>query len=195
MKIEMNARFSSLSPGKLSLLLIFALLALTQNGIQLRDCQAAGGKAMQVVSTDFENNQTIPKQFTADGRDISPAISWSGAPQGTKSFALICHDPDAPNGNWVHWVVYNVPPATTALPQGAGSQGAGRGFKQGTNSFRKQGWGGPAPPPGKPHRYVFDVYALNTVLGDLRSPRDDQLKAAMNGHVLAAGQIMGVYQR
>jgi hypothetical protein len=191
----MKAQFSTTLPRKLLRLLMCAVLALAPVALQSINCQAAGGKAMQVMSNDFGSNQAIPKQFTADGRDMSPSISWSGAPQGTKSFALICHDPDAPNGNWVHWIVYNMPGTTTNLPQGAGSPTASASFKQGTNSFRKEGWGGPSPPHGKPHRYVFDVYALDTVLGDLRSPRDDQLKAAMNGHVLAVGQLMGVYQR
>jgi len=192
--IEMNAYLSLLSRGKSLRFLVFAAVALVLPWIQMGNCQAADEKTMTVVSSDFRGNATIPKQFTADGRDISPSLSWSGAPQRTKSFALICHDPDAPNRNWVHWVAYNIPASTTALPQGAGSP-SGNSVKQGTNSFRKEGWGGPSPPAGKPHRYVFDVYALNSVLGDLHSPRDDQLRAAMSGHVLAVGQLMGVYQR
>src|SRR5271154_7034950 len=144
----MNANSSFLSQrkplGKLWRCLMFGVATLAVAGIRPCACQVMSGKAMQVASGDFRNNQAIPKQFTADGKDVSPSITWSGAPQGTKSFAVICHDPDAPNKNWVHWVAYNIPASTTALPQGAGAP-SGSSFKQGMNSFRKEGWNGPSP--------------------------------------------------
>lgn len=174
----------------------FAVITLLANCIAAssRSCQAAEVKSIQLASSDFRSNQAIPKPFTADGADNSPALTWNGAPSGAKTFALICHDPDAPNGNWVHWVAYNIPATSVSLARGAGAP-TNTAFKQGTNSFRKIGWNGPSPPAGKAHRYIFDIYALNSALADLRNPTDDQLKVAMRGHILAKGQVIGLYQR
>jgi Raf kinase inhibitor-like YbhB/YbcL family protein len=149
-----------------------------------------------VNSTAFREVQTIPPQYTADGKNVSPPLRWSDPPPKTKSFALICDDPDAPRGTWVHWVLVNLPrdrreleeavPAQELLPGGA---------KQGTNDFGKVGYGGPSPPPGKPHRCFFKLYALDTLLELAPGVTKDQLVAAMRGHVLAEGQLMGKYGR
>jgi hypothetical protein len=151
---------------------------------------------MQLMSSAFEEGAAIPKQYTGDGKNVSPPLRWSDVPEGTRSFALICDDPDAPRGTWVHWVLLNLPgdtrelaeavPATGALPSGA---------RQGKNDFGKIGYGGPAPPPGKPHRYFFKLYALDSMLDLKEGATKQQLEQAMKGHVLAQGQLMGKYAR
>jgi hypothetical protein len=151
---------------------------------------------IQITSTAFAEGKPIPTKYTGDGNDVSPPLQWTNAPANTKSFALISDDPDAPVGTWVHWVLYDLPPATTTLAEDTPkSQFLPNGAKQGLNDFRRLGYGGPSPPPGKPHRYFFKLYALDTVL-DLKPgvTKKDLLKA-MEGHVLAEGQLMGTYQR
>jgi len=149
---------------------------------------------IRVSSPSFGEGQTIPKEFTADGSNVSPPLQWQGIPAGAKSIALICDDPDAPGGTWIHWVLFDLAPNLPGLPKGATSRDL-KNAKQGTNSFRKIGYGGPAPPPGKPHRYVFNVYALdsNPSLSDGAYARD--LELAIQGHVLAKGHVMGIYSR
>ena len=146
---------------------------------------------MQLSSSAFKEGDTIPKQHTGDGKDTSPPLAWTGAPQGTKSFAVICDDPDAPRGTWVHWVLFNLPADTRELKEGAEPKGA----TQGKNDFGNFGYGGPAPPKGNPHRYFFKLYALDTMLDLPAGATKAQLVAAMKGHVLAEGQLMGKYQR
>src|SRR5262249_55269963 len=125
--------------------------------------QEKGKLTMQVTSTAFREGETIPKPHTGDGKDVSPPLSWSGVPEGAKSLALICDDPDAPVGDWVHWVLFNLPPETRSLSEGvSGKAGMPKGARQGNNDFKKPGYGGPAPPKGKPHRYFFKLYALDT---------------------------------
>jgi Raf kinase inhibitor-like YbhB/YbcL family protein len=152
---------------------------------------------MQVTSSAFQEGTALPKQFTGDGKDVSPALRWTGAPTGAKSFAVICDDPDAPRKEpWVHWVLFNLPadqqdlvegvPAKEVLPSGA---------RQGKNDFGNPGYGGPAPPKGKPHRYYFKVYALDTMLDLKEGATKSQLEQAMKGHILAQGQLMGTYAR
>jgi len=151
---------------------------------------------IQLASTAFANGQSIPQKYTCDGDDISPPLTWTGAPAGVKTFALITDDPDAPAGIWVHWVIYNLPPDATGLTEDTPkSDSLPNGAKQGVNDFKNVGYGGPCPPPGKAHRYFFKLYALDTTL-DLPSgaTKADLLKA-MDGHVLAQGQLMGTYQR
>jgi hypothetical protein len=151
---------------------------------------------MQIATTAFPEGGTIPKKHTADGPDVSPPLNWSGAPAGTKSLALICDDPDAPRKTWVHWVLYNVPGDATGLPEGvAAAKKLADGSRHGTNDFGRIGYGGPAPPRGKPHRYFFKLYALDTTLTLPAGASKDQLLAAMKGHVLAEAQCMGHYQR
>jgi Raf kinase inhibitor-like YbhB/YbcL family protein len=151
---------------------------------------------IELNSTAFGEGETIPKQYTGDGKDVAPPLRWSDPPQGTKSFALVCDDPDAPRGIWVHWVLFNLPGDRRELDEAVPAQRelAG-GAKQGKNDFGKLGYGGPAPPRGKPHRYFFKLYALDTLLDLPAGAPKDQLLAAMQGHVLAEGQLMGRYGR
>jgi len=151
---------------------------------------------MQLSSPAFTNGGAIPKQHTADGRNSSPELHWSGGAPETKSYALICDDPDAPHGTWVHWVLFNLPPETHQLPTGVPAEHTlHSGGRQGTNDFHKIGYGGPAPPPGKPHRYFFKLYALDTVLDLNDAPTKAQLETAMHGHIKAEGHLMGTYKR
>lgn len=159
---------------------------------------AKGGHAMKldVTSPAFRNGQPIPKQYTADGKNLSPPLKWSQPPNGTKSLALICDDPDAPAGTWVHWVVFGIPAVITEIQEGAaGEKSLANGAVQGTNSFHKIGWGGPSPPPGKPHRYFFKLYALDQALVLEPGAAARQVEQAISGHTLAEGQLMGTYQR
>ncbi|CAG0968601.1 partial hypothetical protein, partial [Anaerolineae bacterium] len=136
-----------------------------------------------------------PRRHTCDGEDTSPDLKWSGVPKGTQSLALICDDPDAPVGTWVHWVLFNLPADATALPAGIPADSALKtGARHGKNDFRKLGYGGPCPPGGL-HRYFFKIYALDTVLTLESGSTKVQLLAAMKGHTLAEGQLMGRYKR
>jgi hypothetical protein len=152
--------------------------------------------SIQITSTAFTDSQPIPAKYTCDGDDVSPPLQWTNAPANTKSFALIADDPDAPMGTWVHWVVYDLPPNTSALPENvAKTPTLAGGAKQGANDFRRIGYGGPCPPPGKPHRYFFKIYALDTVLNLKPGLTKKELLKVTNGHVLAEGQLMCTYQR
>ena len=150
---------------------------------------------MQLLSTSFDEGQPIPIQYTGDSSDFSPALEWSGAPEGTKSFALICDDPDAPAGTWTHWVIYGIPEVAFMLvakmPRMAEHPS---GLKQGLNSWGSIGYNGPKPPSGT-HRYFFTLYALDTDLGLAPEATREQLEQAMQGHVLATAQTMGTYAK
>jgi Raf kinase inhibitor-like YbhB/YbcL family protein len=151
---------------------------------------------IQLSSSAFREGQPIPAQFTCDGQDISPALQWGDVPAGTKSLALIADDPDAPVGTWVHWVLYDLPAETRTLPQGVPTtETLKNGAKQGRNDFKKIGYGGPCPPPDKPHRYYFKLHALDTALTLMPGATKQQLLNAMTGHILGTGQLMGTYQR
>src|SRR5262245_58552752 len=151
---------------------------------------------MQLTSSAFKDGDTVPVRHTADGPNVSPALEWTGAPVATKSFALLCDDPDAPRGTWVHWVLFNLPPDTTSLPEGVPAEKTlSSGARQGTNDFRTIGYGGPAPPAGKPHRYFFKLRALDTLLDLKEGVTKKDLVAAMEGHILAEAQLMGTYKR
>lgn len=144
----------------------------------------------------FQPGGTIPARFTCTGENISPSLTWTAPPAGTRSFVLIVDDPDAPSGTWVHWVAYNLPAAARHLPEHVppGETIVGGG-KQGLNDFPSNGYGGPCPPPGKPHRYFFRLYALDTTL-DLSGPvRRQQIDEAMKGHIVAEGALMGTFGR
>lgn len=158
---------------------------------------SAGGGTMNIVvkSTAFEEGGMIPKKYTCDGADVSPPLAWDQVPEGTKSIALISDDPDAPMGTWVHWVLYDLPAGERELPEGVPAQEVlPNGAKQGTNDFRRIGYGGPCPPGGI-HRYYFKVYALDTVLGLEPGVTKAKLLKAMEGHVKAEGHLMGKYTR
>ena len=144
--------------------------------------------SIKVTSTAFGEGAMIPKKYTCDDQNVSPQIAWTGVPAGTKSIALICDDPDAPVGDWVHWVVYNMPAATKELAEGVRTLPAGS--KQGTNDFRKLDYGGPCPPSGV-HRYYFKIYALDTPLSLGEGATKAQLLKAMEGHILDQGALMG----
>jgi len=151
---------------------------------------------MQLTSSAFDEGGMIPKQYSGDGPDYSPPLRWNGAAANTKSLALIADDPDAPRGTWVHWVLFNLPPDAAELKEnGSGAKALPAGAKQGVNDFRKTGYGGPAPPPGKPHRYFFKIYALDTMLNLPEGATKQEVEQGMKGHILANGQLMGKYGR
>lgn len=157
---------------------------------------ATGEKSvLNVLSTAFTHSGMIPKQYTCDGKDTSPPLAWTSVPDRTKSLALICDDPDAPRGTWVHWVLFNIPADTKELTESVPAQETlPNGAKQGRNDFGKIGYGGPCPPGGT-HRYYFKLYALDTELNLSPGATKDQLLKAMEGHILAEGQLMGQYKR
>lgn len=151
---------------------------------------------MEIKSSAFGNGEMIPVKYTCDGADFSPSLEWTAGPAGTKSFALICDDPDAPMGTWVHWVIYDIPAAATMLAEGiTREKDLPGGGTQGINDFRRTGYGGPCPPGGRTHRYFFKLYALDAALGLKPGITKDQLLKAMKGHVLAEAQLMGTYKR
>ena len=152
-----------------------------------------------LISSAFSANGPIPRQHTCEGADLPPPLSWSGAPDATRSYALIVDDPDAPDPRaprmtWVHWVVYNIPADAHALPAGGTGQGLPQGALQGHNDWKRADYGGPCPPTGR-HRYFHKLYALDTVLADLGQPTKARLLQAMQGHVLAEAQLVGTYQK
>ena len=152
--------------------------------------------AFSISSGAFKPGGIIPREYTADGRDVSPALSWENPPPGTKAFALVCDDPDAPVGTWVHWVLWNVPGAARGLPQAVQAvKILPDGSAQGKNDFGRIGYGGPSPPRGKPHRYFFRLYALGEKLSLAAGSSRKQLDAAMAGRILAAAELIGTYGR
>ncbi len=177
-------------------LMVFALLLAACQSKQ-PSMQGGGGKMdIRLTSTAFAEGGTIPRKHTCDGADVSPPLAWDNVPEGTRSFALICDDPDAPMGTWVHWVLFNLPADARSLPEAVPTEKElPGGARQGTNDFRKIGYGGPCPPPGKPHRYFFKLYALDTTLDLPAGSTKAQVVKAMEGHVLAEGQLMGKYGR
>src|SRR5579864_2579070 len=180
--------------------IIFLLLPLTfQSFIPFRlPCLRQGGKNMSFAlsSASFGNGGGIAKKFTCDGEDVSPQLSWTEPPPGTESFALLADDPDAPVGNWNHWILWNLPKGSRSLAESISK--AARlpdGTEQGVNDFRKVGYNGPCPPPGQPHRYYFKLFALDTKLDLKQNARKPELEAAMRGHILAQAEWMGRYGR
>jgi len=151
--------------------------------------------AIQLTSTAFSDGTMIPKRFTCDGEDLSPPLSWSGLPTGTRSLALICDDPDAPVGTWDHWVLFNIPATVTGLPENVPATASlDDGSVHGNNSWERPGYGGPCPPGGT-HRYFFKLYALDTELNLKTGATKSQLVKAMEGHILDQVQLMGKYRR
>ncbi len=151
--------------------------------------------AFAITSAAFASGATIPPRYTCDGEDLSPPLAWQGAPEGTRAFALICDDPDAPAGTWIHWVIYNIPATEAGLAEGIPSQETlPNGARQGVNSWGRVGYNGPCPPRGT-HRYFFTLYALNTLLQLGPGARRDDLLRALRGHILAETRLMGTYAR
>ena len=170
-----------------------ALLFLRQRTANPTEVEA--GRTMQLTSSSFSDNDKIPSRYTCDGAGVSPSLAWSGAPAATRSFALILHDPDAPI-DFTHWLAYDIPPAVHELGEGASNHGAmPGGAAEGVNGFQRMGYGGPCPPVGKPHRYVFLLYALDTTLGLPAGATRSQLESAMRSHIVATGRLTGKYRR
>lgn len=153
---------------------------------------------IEMTSSAFAQGQPIPTKYTGEGADVSPPLNWSKLPEGTRELALICDDPDAPHGTWVHWVIYKIPATakglSEAMPHG-GKLKEPAGALQGENSFPSTGYGGPMPPPGKPHRYYFKLYALDAPLQVEPGLRKEALLEKMKGHILGQGELMGTYKR
>ena len=155
--------------------------------------------SLTITSSSFSHNGTIPARHTCDGPDISPALTWTDIPDGTKSLVLIVDDPDAPDPaapkmTWVHWVLYNLPPNINGLPEGVEAKNLPSGTLQGINDWSRTGYGGPCPPVGS-HRYFHKLYALNTILQDVKNSTKAILEKAMQGHVIAQAELIGHYQR
>jgi Raf kinase inhibitor-like YbhB/YbcL family protein len=189
-----------------SLFLLTAFLAFVMNGCGPRPTpapeaptapQEEGGveMAFELTSTAFAPGEPIPGKHTCDGEDISPPLQWSDPPQGTQSLALICDDPDAPIGTWVHWVLFNLPAEARSLLEAVPPEAERPdGSRHGENGWGRLDYGGPCPPSGT-HRYVFKLYALDTVLGLEAGASKKQVLQAMEGHILAQAELVGVYSR
>ena len=152
-----------------------------------------------LTSSAFKHQGEIPRRYTCEGEDVSPPLAWSEAPEGAKRFALIVDDPDAPDPKaprmtWVHWVLYNLPATLAALPEGMKREALPSGTQEGKNDWNHTGYGGPCPPIGR-HRYFHKLYAIDTVLPDLKTPTKASLEAAMAGHVLAQAELVGTYEK
>jgi Raf kinase inhibitor-like YbhB/YbcL family protein len=152
-----------------------------------------------LTSSAFTQQGSIPQQYTCQGRDVSPPLSWSGAPEGTKGFVLIVDDPDAPDPaapkrTWVHWVLYAIPAGTSSLPEAIAPAKLPAGTREGTNDWNRTGYGGPCPPVGR-HRYFHKLYALDAELPDLGPARKAEVEKAMEGHVIAKAELIGTYQK
>lgn len=178
---------------------VFALLLMLPGACTVAESNEkmeGGSGTMEIQSSAFKEGDTIPKKHTCDAEDVSPQLSWTAPPNGTKSLVLICDDPDAPVGTWVHWVLFNLSPDTRGLPEAVpdGEQVMG-GAIHGRNDFGGMGYGGPCPPPGPAHRYFFKLYAVDTELALKSGAMKADVMQAMEGHILAETQLMGRYGR
>jgi Raf kinase inhibitor-like YbhB/YbcL family protein len=149
--------------------------------------------ALRVTSSAFQDGSTIPERYTGNGDDESPPLRWTEPPPGTASFAVLCEDPDAPTGNFIHWLAWGIPADARTLPEAIDAND--ESLRQGENGFGESGYRGPKPPPGKPHRYVFRVFALDTEIDLPPGAQRSALQQKMAGHVLAEGRITGLYGR
>ncbi|MBI1954355.1 MAG: YbhB/YbcL family Raf kinase inhibitor-like protein [Proteobacteria bacterium] len=147
---------------------------------------------MHLESSVFQQNGLIPAKYTCNGEDISPPLKWGEYPLHTKSFVLICDDPDAPKGTWDHWVLYNIPENCHSFPENMTLLPSGT--QEGMNSWGKTGYGGPCP-PDREHRYFFTLYALDTLLSFPKTPKKQDIEKAMKGHILAEATLMGRYNQ
>jgi Raf kinase inhibitor-like YbhB/YbcL family protein len=194
MRASANKRASSRlwqSARVVAAVLLFAAAAMRGYRVYI-----ARGQTMNLSSTSFQDGSRIPAKYTCSGANISPQLAWSAPPAATVSLALIVTDPDAPRGTWVHWVLYNLPAGTRALPEGLPALGQlPDGALQGRNDFGNLGYGGPCPPPGSPHHYIFTLYALDAKLNLPVGATRAQVEAAMQGHILASGRLIGLFQR
>lgn len=175
--------------------LLTALCLLLPWSLKDLQSQRGGAVSFSVKTAAFSEGAAIPKKYTCDGSDISPALEWSGVPAATKTLALIADDPDAPIGTWTHWIAWNISP-DRSLPEGVQkTETLPDGTWQGKNDFRRIGYGGPCPPAGKAHRYFFKLYALDTKLELKPGASRSELESSMKSHVLAEVQLMGTYGR
>lgn len=180
-------------------MLLGGALLIASDAVISEEFKGGQGMSMKIESSAFMHNGDMPQRFTCDGQDVSPPLSWSGIPEGAKSLVLIVDDPDAPDPKapkmtWVHWVLYNIPTSSSGLSEGISSQSLPADTAEGVNDWKQTGYGGPCPPVGR-HRYFHKLYALDTVLSGLHKPTKAQLEKAMQGHVLAQAELIGVYQR
>lgn len=151
---------------------------------------------MKLSSATFGDGQRIPAKYTCEGEDVSPPLAWGEVPEGTRSLALIADDPDAPSGTFSHWVIFNIPPDSRGLTEAMPAKPQlPNSARQGVTDFGGIGYGGPCPPPGKPHRYYFSLYALDQPLDLEAGASRQQVIKAMQGHTLARAQLVGIYQR
>jgi Raf kinase inhibitor-like YbhB/YbcL family protein len=177
-------------------LLALAITIVLATLISSAQTQGESSMAFAISSTSFLNGADLPKKFTCDGADVSPEFSWKEPPSGTQAFALIADDPDAPAGTWTHWVLYDIPASVTSLSEGMSKvDELPGGERQGRNDFHKIGYNGPCPPPGKPHRYFFKLYALKAKLDLKPGASKQELEQAIEGRTLGMAQWMGKYQR
>ena len=189
-------RMDDMFKAALYILVLFSMFSPFQGQEKAR-AETVGAKTgtLHVRSAVFDGGGMIPTRYTCDGVDVSPSLAWEGVPLGTKSLALICDDPDAPRGTWVHWVLFNLPADTAALPESVPARrNLDNGARQGKNDFGKWGYGGPCPPNGT-HRYHFKIYALDRMLNLDADTKKAQLVKAMKGHILAEGELVGRYAR
>ncbi|EEF57031.1 YbhB/YbcL family Raf kinase inhibitor-like protein [Pedosphaera parvula] len=174
--------------------LCFLLLNLASLAVCAAEEQ--GTNTLKLSSASFSDGQPIPEKYTCEGKNFSPPLSWNGGVPGTKTFALTCVDPDAPGGTWTHWIIYNLPENVTELPENISKvEAPPSGGRQGVNSFHKVGYSGPCPPRGQTHHYIFEVYALNEQLQLKSKASRKDFEAAIKGHVLARGRLVGTYQK
>ena len=182
-----------------ALIMIITLIAIGGIALYLTSIQKpveTQVAAFKLTSSAFKNNEQIPRKYTCEGQDISPPLKWEGYPAGTKSFALIVEDLDAPGGVFTHWIMYNIPAGVSELKEGVKPvEELSSGAMQGVNDFKKIGYRGPCPPPGKTHRYVFKLYALNSPLDLKPGASKEEVLKAMSRHILAEASLTGVYSR
>lgn len=177
--------------------MILCLVAMLVTGCEPGEQPRKEGEmVLPVLSPVFQEGDTIPTKYTCQGQDISPRLVWREPPTGTQTFALILDDLDAPGGVFTHWILFNIPSNSRELPEAVPTQAQlASGALQGKNDFGKTGYGGPCPPPGRPHRYQFTIYALDDSLDLEAGASKKQVLDAMQGHVLAQGQLTGTYRR
>jgi Raf kinase inhibitor-like YbhB/YbcL family protein len=192
------AKYSASYARKLraGIIFVFAAAAFLLSISETLAQTGAQAMSLTVSSASFVNGGDIAKKFTCDGADVSPQLQWTDVPAETKSLALLADDPDAPVGNWNHWTLWNLPAASRGLPEGVSKKAhLADGTEQGQNDFHKTGYNGPCPPPGKPHRYYFKLYALDNKLELKAGSGKKELDAAMKGHILVQGEWMGRFGR
>ncbi len=176
--------------------ILIIMLLITASGCIAQNTEVIKVKSIRISSPAFADGERIPAKYTCEGENVSPELSWEDLPAETKSIALISDDPDAPGGTFVHWVLYNIPPEKRGLPEGVPKKDTlADGSIQGMTNFGRPGYGGPCPPPGRPHRYFFKLYALDKKLELTAGASKSDVERTMEGHMLGKGELMGLYER